>query len=113
MAKDAVAEAQIPEIRFRPSPEVYAKAARIADTLGLTVTDVARMGLMQIANAKELRLVQPEPHQALRDMPVYGATVDRLARIGAAAGQAAYASHVQAGRLEPEAEPDRKPKAKR
>lgn len=101
MSKQALAEPQIPEIRFRPAPEVYAKVARIAETLGVTITDVARMGLTQIANARELRLVEPEPRQALRDLPIYGATVGRVAEIAAAAGRAAYESHVKAGRLEP------------
>ena len=101
MAKPAVAEAQTPEIRFRPSPEVYAKAAQIADTLGVTITDVARIGLTQLANARELRLVQPERAPSLRDIPVYGATVGRMADIAAAAGRAAYESHVKAGRLDP------------
>ena len=102
MAKQAVAEAQAPEIRFRPTPEVYARAVRVAETLGLSVTDVARMGLTQIANARELRLVQPEPRQAFRDIPIYGATVGQVADIAAAAGRAAYETHVKAGRLEPE-----------
>ena len=101
MGKRAVAETQIPEIRFRPAPDVYAKAVQIADTLGVTITDVARIGLTQIANARELRLVQPERAQSLRDIPIYGATVGRVADVAAAAGRAAYESHVKAGRLDP------------
>ena len=92
-----------PEIRFRPSPEVYAKAQQIADALGLTVTDVARMGLTQLARAREIPLApaaQPAA-AALRDLPLYGTTVGRVAEIAAAAGRAAHAEHVRAGRAEP------------
>jgi hypothetical protein len=44
---------------------------------------------------------------ALRDFPIYGATVGRIADIAEAAGRAAYESHVSAGRLEPSRHSDR------
>lgn len=97
----------VPEIRFRPSAEVYARAQQIADSLGLTVTDVARMGLTQLAKAREIPLapkVEPGPPAGLRDLPLYGTTVGRIADIAAAAGRAAYEAHVGAGRLPPEHE---------
>jgi antitoxin component of RelBE/YafQ-DinJ toxin-antitoxin module len=100
MAKQAVAEAQIPEIRFRPAPEVYAKAMQIADSLGLTITDVARMGLAQISTAREIRLVPSEPQPAPR-LPVHGVSLGRLAEIASGAARAADRRHVEAGRLEP------------
>jgi hypothetical protein len=60
--------------------------------MGLTVTEVARIGLTQ---------VEPEPaQQSWRDMPIYGSTVGRVADIAAAASRTAYESHVKAGRLE-------------
>lgn len=101
MAKPARAEAQVPEVRFRPAGDVYEKAARIAERLNLTVTDVARMGLAQIANAPEIRLVQPEPLRTLRDIPIHGVKVGRIADIASAAARAVDRVHVQAGRLEP------------
>lgn len=98
-----------PEIRFRPSPEVYAKAQQIADALGLTVTDVARMGLTQLARAREIPLApRAEPAAvALRELPLYGTTVERVADIAAAAGRAAHAAHVKAGRLPPTPDDER------
>jgi hypothetical protein len=36
----------------------------------------------------------------LRDIPIYGTTVGRIANVAAAAGRAAYDAHVEAGRLE-------------
>jgi hypothetical protein len=95
MAK--VSAGTVPEIRFRPTPEVYAKASRVAETLGLTLTDLARIGLTQLVNAREIRLVPP---QSLRDLPIYGATFGDLDDIAAAAGRSAHDSHAQAGRLE-------------
>jgi antitoxin component of RelBE/YafQ-DinJ toxin-antitoxin module len=94
----------VPEIRFRPSAEVYARAQQIADSLGLTVTDVARMGLTQLAKAREIALAPKAAAEApaaasLRDLPLYGTTVGRIADIAAAAGRQAHASHVDAGRL--------------
>jgi antitoxin component of RelBE/YafQ-DinJ toxin-antitoxin module len=103
MAKDATIESQAPEIRFRPDPEVYSRALKVAKNLGITITDVARIGLAQVANAREIRL-DPEPQQArpaLRDLPIYGTTVGRVEDIAAAASRAAYEGHVKAGRLDP------------
>lgn len=101
MAKTATAKVQVPEIRFRPAAEVYAKAARVAEGLGITVTEVARMGLAQISNAREIRLEALQPSaQRLRDLPVHGVTVERIAEIAAAAARAADRSHVEAGRLD-------------
>ena len=105
MGRTAVAEATVPEIRFRPTAEVYAKATQIADSLGLTVTDVARMGLTQLANSREIKLLEPQRPVGLRDIPVHGTTVGRIADIAAAAARAADRAHVQAGRLEPVAAP--------
>lgn len=101
MAKTATAEVQVPEIRFRPPAEVYAKAARVAESLGISVTEVARMGLAQIASAREIRLEAPQPAaRRLRDLPLHGVTVGRIAEIAAAAARAADRSHVEAGLLE-------------
>jgi antitoxin component of RelBE/YafQ-DinJ toxin-antitoxin module len=101
MAKATTAATQIPEIRFRPPAQVYAQAARIAEGLGITVTEVARMGLAQISSAREIRLdAQQAPAQRLRDLPVHGVTVGRIADIAAAAARAADRAHVEAGRLD-------------
>lgn len=100
MVKQAVAEAQIPEIRFRPAPDVYARAMQIADNLGLTITDVARMGLAQISTAREIRLVPQEPQVAHRPS-MHGVSLGRLADIAAGAARSADRRHVEAGRLEP------------
>jgi antitoxin component of RelBE/YafQ-DinJ toxin-antitoxin module len=105
MVKRAAAEVQIPEIRFRPTAEVFAKAQLIADELGLTITDVARMGLAQISTAREIRLVPSGPQQQARDLPVHGVSVGRLADIAAAAALRADRTHVEAGRLEPSPAP--------
>jgi antitoxin component of RelBE/YafQ-DinJ toxin-antitoxin module len=102
MAKTATAEVHVPEIRFRPSADVYAKAARVAEGLGITVTEVARMGLAQISSAREIRLEPlPPAAQGLRDLPVHGVSVGRIAEIAAAAARGADRSHVKASRLEP------------
>lgn len=100
MAKSASAEVPVPEIRFRPTPDVYARAARVAEGLGISVTEVARMGLAQISSAREIRLAQPEP-PAWRDTPIYGVTVGRIADIADAAGRSAARTHIEAGRLRP------------
>ncbi len=110
MTKSAAAGGQVPEIRFRPPAEVYAKAARVAEGLGITVTEVARMGLAQISNAREIRLEASPPASPsaspsasrLRDLPIHGVTLGRIGDIAAAAARAADRGHVQAGRLEPE-----------
>lgn len=74
-----------PEIRFRPSLEVYAKAQQIADALGLTVTDVALMGLTQLARAREIPLGPAAAGgTALRNLPLYGTTVGRPAETAGA-----------------------------
>lgn len=106
MRKALAAESAVPEIRFRPAPEVYVKVTQIADSLGLTVTDVARMGLAQLANAREIKLVEPLRPIGLRDIPVHGSTVGHIADIAAAAARTADQAHVQAGRLSPPALPD-------
>jgi antitoxin component of RelBE/YafQ-DinJ toxin-antitoxin module len=93
---------QAPEIRFRPDLDVYRRAMEVAKSLGITVTDVARIGLAQVANAREIRLAERSSPQALRDLPIYGATVGRVEQIAAAASRAAYESHVAAGRLDPD-----------
>jgi antitoxin component of RelBE/YafQ-DinJ toxin-antitoxin module len=115
-AKAATAKAVVestPEIRFRPAPEVYARAASIAESLGLNVNDVARMGLTQLANQSEIRLAPVQRAPALRDTPLHGVTVGRIAEIAAQAALAADASHVQAGRLaSPDAAPARRTAAK-
>lgn len=87
-----------PEIRFRPAPDVYAKAISIAESLGLNVNDVARMGLTQLANQREIRLVPADPQPALRDYPLHGVTVGRIAEIANQAALAADARHTQAER---------------
>ncbi len=106
MTKSAAAGGQVPEIRFRPPAEVYAKAARVAEGLGITVTEVARMGLAQISNAREIRLEASPPASPpasrLCDLPIHGVTLGRIGDIAAAAARAADRGHVQAGRLEPE-----------
>lgn len=102
MTKSAAAKAQVPEIRFRPPAEVYAKAARVAEGLGITVTEVARMGLAQISNAREIRLEAAQPAARLRDLPIHGVTLGQIGDIAAAAARAADHRHVQAGRLKPE-----------
>jgi antitoxin component of RelBE/YafQ-DinJ toxin-antitoxin module len=103
MPKDATVDVQAPEIRFRPDPEVYNRAMKVAKSLGITVTDVARIGLAQVANAREIRLEHIQhPMPALRDLPIYGTTVGHIEDIAAAASRAAYEGHVKAGRLDPE-----------
>ncbi|HET7866966.1 MAG TPA: hypothetical protein VFL86_21415 [Burkholderiaceae bacterium] len=97
MSKHGV-DATIPEIRFRPSAEVYAKASRFAEALGLTLTDVARMGLAQLAHTQQLSLV-PEAPRALRELPIHGTTAGSIADIASAAARNAVQDHVQAGRL--------------
>jgi antitoxin component of RelBE/YafQ-DinJ toxin-antitoxin module len=92
-----------PEIRFRPAPDVYAKAISIAESLGLNVNDVARMGLTQLANQREIRLAPAEARPverppALRDYPMHGVTVGRIAEIADQAARAADARHAQAER---------------
>ena len=99
MGRTTVAEAAVPEIRFRPTAEVYAKAIQIADSLGLTVTDVARMALAQLANSREVKLVELQRQVGLHDMPVHGTTVGRIAGIASAAARAADQAQVQADRL--------------
>lgn len=103
-------DAHVPEIRFRPAPEVYAKAARVAAGLGITVTEVARMGLAQISSAREIRLDSAESMpatrdardapggHAARDLPIHGVGLGRIAQVASAAARAADRSHVQAGR---------------
>jgi len=93
------ADATIPEIRFRPSADVYAKASRFAEALGLTLTDVARMGLAQLAHTQQLSLV-PETPRALKELPLHGTTVGNIADIASAAARNAVQDHVQAGRLQ-------------
>ncbi len=120
MAKTATAassaasgfDTPVPEIRFRPAPEVYAKAARVAAGLGISVTEVARMGLAQISSAREIRLDTAEPVSAARDLrdivdtrdarslPIHGVGLGRIAQVASAAARAADRSHVQAGRLQ-------------
>jgi antitoxin component of RelBE/YafQ-DinJ toxin-antitoxin module len=90
----------VPEIRFRPSADLYAKAIRVAEDLGITVTEVALMGLTQILSAREIRL-EAQRAPRLRDLPIHGVTVDRIAAIAAAAAHAADFVHVEAGRLWP------------
>lgn len=95
------AAVEVPEIRFRPPAEVHARVTQIAESLGVTVTDVARMGLAQIANAREIKLVEPQRAVGLRDIPIHGASVGRIADIASAAARAVDQMHVQAGRLDP------------
>jgi len=100
MSRKANAESHIPEIRFRPTPDVYAKAALAAQRLGLTVTDMARIGLAQVAHASEIPLVPYTPAQrSVRELPIHGVTAGRVADIATEAARAAYRSHVHAGRL--------------
>jgi len=102
-SKAAKSPGSTPEIRFRPAPDVYAKAISIAESLGLNVNDVARMGLTQLANQREIRLLpadsQPAERQpALRAYPLHGVTVARIAEIAGQAALAADAKHTLAER---------------
>jgi antitoxin component of RelBE/YafQ-DinJ toxin-antitoxin module len=97
----SVVDSQAPEIRFRPDPEVYSRALRVAKMLGITVTDVARIGLAQVANSREIRLDERVTEQSMRDLPLYGTTVGRIEQIASAASRAAYEAHVRSGRLDP------------
>jgi antitoxin component of RelBE/YafQ-DinJ toxin-antitoxin module len=95
-------DAPVPEIRYRPSADLYAKAARVADQLGISVTEVARIGLAQISNARAINLEpQPPELRTWRDTPIHGVTVGRVADIAAEAARAADRKHVGAGRLNP------------
>jgi hypothetical protein len=96
MAKSANVEA--PEVRFRPEPEVYARALQVAKSLGLSVTDIARIGLAQVANSREIRIAGAERPLDIRDIPVHGVSVDRIADIATAAARAADQAHAKAGR---------------
>lgn len=102
------AEASTPEIRFKPAPDVYVKAAKLAERLGLSVTDVARIGLAQFADSQQISLAR-EPQQTLRDLPIHGTTAGRIAEIASAAALHAVQAHVQAGRLAPDPDPGQVP----
>jgi hypothetical protein len=65
----------------------------------VTVTDLARIGLAQLVNAEQMRLV---PLRSYRDLPVFGSTLGHLQDVARAASRAACDSHVEAGRLEEE-----------
>lgn len=101
MNKPAVSAASAespPEIRFRPSAEVYQAAIQFAERLGLSVTDVARIGLAQVAHNQRFSL-DPVASPAWRDLPMHGASLGQIADLAAAAGLQEAQAHVQAGRL--------------
>jgi hypothetical protein len=97
-----------PEIRFRPEPEVYARALQVAKSLGVSVTDIARIGLAQFANSREIRIIEAERLPTIRDLPIHGVPVDRIADIASKAARAADQTHVRAGRLEAPSQQDLK-----
>jgi antitoxin component of RelBE/YafQ-DinJ toxin-antitoxin module len=93
-----------PEIRFRIGRDERNQFDEVAQRLGMDAVDMMKVFIRRSIAVGgfpfEMRApANDTPASGERFLPVHGASLGQLAKIGAQAAAAAHAGHIEAGRL--------------